>query len=300
MEGESSAISGSRPNYRLTATPATASAIPPVTCPITTRLLELYQECVDNGVWARVLYQARGGIEKLTFLRKKTPPSSRQPGRRPASERRRERNKKRREAWAERRQNRSRARSLATVNVGGEATVAAQAVSISPPTSSTPIPPDPPRKRAKIVTDAVKTSSRSADVAKRRVIHQLDGGNTSSSSCDTSLYEDIPPTTSTAPTPAPPMTALPAPVPPMTAPPVPEPPMAAPPPPTAPPTPPPWSVHLPSYPPRVICRFCFQDSHEVKNRKYWNCWKESDRNKAKDALDEAKMKNPTALHFIKI
>jgi hypothetical protein len=80
MEGESSAISGSWPNYRLTATPATAGAIPPVTCPVTTRLLELYQECVDNGVWARVLYDSRGGIEKLTFLRKKTPPSSRQPG----------------------------------------------------------------------------------------------------------------------------------------------------------------------------------------------------------------------------
>jgi hypothetical protein len=109
------------------------------------------------------------------------------------------------------------------------------------------------------------------------------GENISSSSCDTSLYEGIPPTTipTSPPTPAPPMTVLTAP----------ELPVAAP------PTLPPWSVHLPSYPPRVICRFCFQDSHEVKNRKCWACWKKSDRNKAIAALDEAKMKNPTALHF---
>ncbi len=68
MEGESSTISGSRLNYRLTATSAAAGAIPPTTCPVTTRLLELYQKCVDNGVWTRVLYEAHGGIEKLTFF----------------------------------------------------------------------------------------------------------------------------------------------------------------------------------------------------------------------------------------
>jgi hypothetical protein len=63
------------------------------------------------------------------------------------------------------------------------------------------------------------------------------------------------------------------------------------------PEPPPLSVHLPSYPPMVICRFCFMDSHKVKNRKCWYSWKKADRNKAIAALDEAKMKNPTALHF---
>jgi hypothetical protein len=50
------------------------------TCPVTARLLELYQECMENGVWACVLYEAHDGIEKLTFLSKMTPPSSRQPG----------------------------------------------------------------------------------------------------------------------------------------------------------------------------------------------------------------------------
>ncbi len=77
MEGESRATSGNRLNYRLTAMPTAAGANPPNTCPITARLLELYQECVENGVWAGVLYEARDGIEKLTFLRKKAPPSSR-------------------------------------------------------------------------------------------------------------------------------------------------------------------------------------------------------------------------------
>jgi hypothetical protein len=55
-----------------------------------------------------------------------------------------------------------------------------------------------------------------------------------------------------------------------------------------PPPPPPWSIHLPSYPPRVICRFCFEDSHEVKNPKFWDYWKKSDHNKAIAARDEAK------------
>jgi hypothetical protein len=55
--------------------------------------------------------------------------------------------------------------------------------------------------------------------------------------------------------------------------------------------PPPWSIHLPSYPPRVICRFCFDNSHEVKNRKR-DCWKKSDKNKAIAARNEEKMKEP--------
>jgi hypothetical protein len=172
------------------------------------------------------------------------------------------------------------------VNVGGEASsvaapttgvvsaapALAQALSAPPPASSTSIPPDPLRKRAKTVTEAGRASSRSAVLAERRVIDQFDGGNMSSSSCDTSLHENIPLTTLPAlpPMPALPMTALPALVLPMMALPAPTPQMAAP------PTLLPWSVHLPSYPPRVICRFCFKDSHEVKNCKCWDCWKKSD------------------------
>jgi hypothetical protein len=79
MEGESSATSGSRLNYRLTPMPYEAGRNPPTTCPVTTRLLELYQKCVGNGVWVHVLYEARDGIEK-THICPQTPPSSCQPG----------------------------------------------------------------------------------------------------------------------------------------------------------------------------------------------------------------------------
>ncbi len=137
------------------------------------------------------------------------PPSSRQPGRRSASERRRTHDKRLREAWAERRRNHFRTFPLPMVNMGGEvmavaavttavvstAPAPAQAMITSHPASSTPIPLDPPQKRAKTVTEAVRASSRSAVVTKKQVIDQFDGGNTLSSSCDTSLHENIPPTT---------------------------------------------------------------------------------------------------------
>ncbi len=51
----------------------------PTTYPVTARLLELYHECVENSVWATVLYEALDGIEKLAFLCKMMPPV-RQPG----------------------------------------------------------------------------------------------------------------------------------------------------------------------------------------------------------------------------
>jgi hypothetical protein len=141
----------------------------------------------------------------------------------------------------------------------------------------------------KTVTETSRLSNRAAVIAKRRVVLQVDGGNTSSSSCDTSLQDDIPPAIIPPPFSEPPMTVVPLP-----ASPAPEPSM------TAPPMPPPWSVYLPSYPPRVICRFCFNDSHEVQNRKCWDCWKKFDKDKAIRARDEENVKNPTALHFILI
>ncbi len=55
MEGESSATSGIRLNYRLTATPSAAGANLRNTCLVITHLLEPYQECVENGVCAYAL-----------------------------------------------------------------------------------------------------------------------------------------------------------------------------------------------------------------------------------------------------
>jgi hypothetical protein len=73
MEGESSNTSG-RLNYRLTVTPSAAGMNPPTTYPVTAHLLELYHECVENSVWAGVLYEALDGMGKLAFLCKMTPP----------------------------------------------------------------------------------------------------------------------------------------------------------------------------------------------------------------------------------
>jgi hypothetical protein len=74
MGGDGSASGGSRQQPQqnalyLTATPPAAGRLPPPLRSVTSRLLELYHECVDNGGWARVLYDARGGLEKLTLIR---------------------------------------------------------------------------------------------------------------------------------------------------------------------------------------------------------------------------------------
>jgi hypothetical protein len=84
MEEDSSTSHGKQLNYMLTATPIAAGRISLTTCPVTTRLLELYQECVNNGDWTRLLYEMHGGIEKLTFIHKTAarstiPPSLCQP-----------------------------------------------------------------------------------------------------------------------------------------------------------------------------------------------------------------------------
>jgi hypothetical protein len=57
----------------LTATPSTASRQPPPLCSVTSHLPELYRKCVEEGGLARVLYNANGGMEKLTSIRKIQP-----------------------------------------------------------------------------------------------------------------------------------------------------------------------------------------------------------------------------------
>jgi hypothetical protein len=63
--------------------------------------------------------------------------------------------------------------AAATTAVVGATPAPAQAVITSHPASSTAIPLDPLQKRAKTVTEAVRASSRSAVVTKRRVINRL-------------------------------------------------------------------------------------------------------------------------------
>jgi hypothetical protein len=76
MGGDDSASGGSRQQQNtcyLTATPSAAGRPPPSLRSVTSCLLEVYHKCVDNGGWARVLYDARGGLEKLTIIHKIPP-----------------------------------------------------------------------------------------------------------------------------------------------------------------------------------------------------------------------------------
>jgi hypothetical protein len=50
----------------------------------------------------------------------------------------------------------------------------------------------------------------------------------------------------------------------------------------------------------MVCRFCFENSHEVKNPKCWDCWKKTFHNKTVAARDYEKLINPMAFHLIKI
>jgi hypothetical protein len=81
MGGDGSAPGGSRlcDATCLTATPSAAGRTPPPPCSVTSRLLDLYRECVDSGGWARVLYDAHGVMEKIIFIRK-TEPAPAPPG----------------------------------------------------------------------------------------------------------------------------------------------------------------------------------------------------------------------------
>jgi hypothetical protein len=77
MGGDGSATGGYRQQHNacyLTTTPSAAGRLPPPLHSVTSRLLDFYHECVDNGGWVRVLYDARDGLEKLTIIRRIPPP----------------------------------------------------------------------------------------------------------------------------------------------------------------------------------------------------------------------------------
>ncbi len=72
MGGDGSATGGCRQQHNahyLIATLSVASGLPPPLRSVTSRFLDFYHECVDNGGWARVLYDTRDGLEKLIICR---------------------------------------------------------------------------------------------------------------------------------------------------------------------------------------------------------------------------------------
>jgi hypothetical protein len=72
--GNNSSTSGRRrQQHSLTMTLSAAGRAPLPLHPVTSHLMDLYHECIDNGGWARVLYDVHGGMEKLTIIRKILP-----------------------------------------------------------------------------------------------------------------------------------------------------------------------------------------------------------------------------------
>jgi hypothetical protein len=171
MGGNGSATGGCRQQFNaryLTVTPSAAGRLPPPLRSVSSRLLDFYDECVDNGGWATVLYDTRDGLEKLTIIRRiqptpaptiAAPPATRKPGRQ-ASARRRERDRRRREAWAERRTHRSQSSlpipeadeisATAEPATSGQAAPSANTLPspTAPPTPPQPASPSPPLRKS--------------------------------------------------------------------------------------------------------------------------------------------------------
>ncbi len=74
-DGSTSGESRQRNATCLISTPSAASRLLPPLCSVTSHLKELDRKCVEEGGWARVLYNANGGMEKLTFIRKRIQPA---------------------------------------------------------------------------------------------------------------------------------------------------------------------------------------------------------------------------------
>jgi hypothetical protein len=72
----------------------------PAASPATsTRLLGVYLQCVERGIWARIQLESRGGVEEVTFWCSETTAAERKTKKRPPNARRQQYNRERREAW---------------------------------------------------------------------------------------------------------------------------------------------------------------------------------------------------------
>jgi hypothetical protein len=165
MGGNGSATGRCRQQQKaryLTVTLSAAGRLPPPLRSVSSRLLDFYHECMDNGGWARVLYDTRDGLEKLTIIRRiqptpapstTAPPATRKPGRQ-ASARRWERDKRRKEASLHTTAT-DEISATAEPATSGQAAPAANTLPspAAPPTPPkpaplSPVPPPPPLSKA--------------------------------------------------------------------------------------------------------------------------------------------------------
>jgi hypothetical protein len=66
---------------------------------MSTRLLGVYRQCVERGIWARIQLETRGGVEEVTFSCSETAVFPKKTKKRPPNARRQQYNRERREAW---------------------------------------------------------------------------------------------------------------------------------------------------------------------------------------------------------
>jgi hypothetical protein len=66
---------------------------------MSTRLLGVYRQCVERGIWARIQLESRGGVEEVTFSCSETAVFPKKTKKRPPNARRQQYNRERREAW---------------------------------------------------------------------------------------------------------------------------------------------------------------------------------------------------------
>jgi hypothetical protein len=143
--GVSSASGWNQPIYEMTATLSTASTPLPSHPLAVHRLLEIYQECLENGDSVKVSLDMHGGVERLP-LSLKLPPPCQTPVSQPLTcqrgkpvNERRSRDKRRREAWIERRQIRSLSDPLhhAVVETAATTSLASTGDAVVPHTTAT-------------------------------------------------------------------------------------------------------------------------------------------------------------------
>jgi hypothetical protein len=289
MGSNGSAPGGRKQRHGLTATPSAAGRTPPSLHPVTSRLLDLYHECVDSGGWARLLYDVRGGMEKLIIFRKIPPPPPPTVADPPSCK------PKKKDARQARGGVHETAGGARPGPRGGD-------TALSPPLThrqqqKTPVPlprsslkppqvesspqaksspqveslpqveplpaPSPPsapplRKRAKTHSEATHASSRASVLAKKQQIPQVDG-------CF--LSPQTPPRISTMPSSLTTLTIDITPPQPATPPATADPSRAAPSAAVIPPAPP-MSGRLPAHPEYVLCKDCCHNSHHIK---FYHC-----------------------------
>jgi hypothetical protein len=66
---------------------------------MSTRLLGVYRQCVERGIWAKIQLETRGGVEEVTFSCSETAVFPKKTKKRPPNARRQQYNRERREAW---------------------------------------------------------------------------------------------------------------------------------------------------------------------------------------------------------